>query len=98
MFDPTTSDIIARLEEGKKTLQELAQQTQIAKEEILDRLDYLIEHHFIIKEVIEEHDNDNDSSNIVISANAEKFDSIMKNDERFDGVIDGLTKMDSYLN
>jgi predicted transcriptional regulator len=91
MFDPTTAEIIGHLEEGGKELSELSKLTKLSDNEILDNLSYLIQHNFITKET-------RDSGVIIISADAEKLASIVENDERFDGVIDGLTKMDSYLN
>ena len=34
----------------------------------------------------------------VFTADKEKLNKIMENDENFSGVVDSLTKMDSFLN
>ena len=52
MFDPVTSSILAELEDGEKTCSFLAEQVSISESEVLERLSYLIEHEFIIKQEI----------------------------------------------
>jgi len=90
MFDPVTSSILAELEDGEKDCSLLAQQSSISESEVLERLSYLIEHGFISK--------NSDDKKCLISANAEKLGSIIENSDNFDAAIDGLEKMDSYLN
>ena len=90
MFDPITSEILAELEDGKKECSILAQQFSLSKSELLERLDYLIECEFLTKAV----ENDQCS----ISANTEKLGSLLEDSDAFDGAINGLEKMDSYLN
>ena len=90
MFDPTTASILAELEDGEKECSSLAQQASISESEVLERLSYLIEHGFITK-------NSGDGK-CILAANSEKLTSIVENSENFDGAIDGLEKMDSYLN
>jgi len=90
MFDPTTSSILAELEDGEKECSFLAKQSSISESEVLERLSYLIEHKFISK------NTDNDKC--LLSANSEKLASIIENSDNFDAAIDGLEKMDSYLN
>ena len=90
MFDPITSEILAELEDGKKECSILAQQFTLSESELLERLDYLIECEFLTK-IIE---NDQCS----ISANTEKLGSLLEDSDAFDGAINGLEKMDSYLN
>ena len=51
---------------------------------------YLIECKFLIKTL----ENDQWS----ISANTEKLGSLLEDSDAFDGAINGLEKMDSYLN
>ncbi len=89
MFDPITSSILAELEDGEKTCSFLAKQTSIPESEVLERMFYLIEHEFIIK------NTDGETS---LSANSEKLSSIVESSENFDQTINGLEKMDSYLN
>jgi len=90
MFDPITSSILAELENGEKECSYLAQQSSISENDVLDRLSYLIEYGFIFK-------NSNDGK-LLLSANPEKLNSIVENSDNFDATINGLEKMDSYLN
>ena len=90
MFDPITSSILAELEDGEKQCSFLAQQSSISESEVLERLSYLIEHGFISKNT--------DNGKCLLSANSDKLGSIIENSDNFDAAIDGLEKMDSYLN
>ena len=90
MFDPITSEILAELEDGEKECSILAQQFTLSESELLERLDYLIECEFLTKTI----ENDQCS----ISANTEKLGSLLEASDAFDGAINGLEKMDSYLN
>jgi len=90
MFDPITSTILAELEDGEKECSYLAQQTSVSESEILERLSYLIEHDFVSK--------NSDNGKCALAANSEKLDSIVEHGENFDAAINGLEKMDSYLN
>ena len=90
MFDPTTSSILAELEDGEKECSFLAQQSSISELQVLERLSYLIEHGFISK--------NSDNGKCVLAANSEKLTSIIENGDNFDATISGLEKMDSYLN
>ena len=89
MFDPVTSSILAELEDGEKTCSFLAEKASISESEVLERLSYLIEHEFIIK---------NTDGETTLSANSEKLTSIVESSENFDQTISSLEKMDSYLN
>ena len=89
MFDPVTSSILAELEDGEKTCSFLAEQASISESEVLERLSYLIEHEFIVK---------NTDGETTLSANSEKLTSIVESSENFDQTISSLEKMDSYLN
>ena len=90
MFDPITSEILAELEDGKKECSVLSRQFSMSEFELLERLGYLIECKFLIKTL----ENDQCS----ISANTEKLGSLLEDSDAFDGAINGLEKMDSYLN
>jgi len=90
MFDPITSEILAELEDGEKECSILAQQFTLSESELLERLDYLIKCEFLTKTI----ENDQCS----ISANTEKLGSLLEDSDAFDGAINGLEKMDSYLN
>ena len=90
MFDPITSEILAELEDGKKECSLLSRQFSMSESKLLERFGYLIECKFLIKTL----ENDQWS----ISANTEKLGSLLEDDGAFDGAINGLEKMDSYLN
>ena len=90
MFDPITSEILAELEDGEKECSILAQQFTLSESELLERLDYLIKCEFLTKTI------ENDQCSIF--ANTEKLGSLFEDSDAFDGAINGLEKMDSYLN
>ena len=90
MFDPTTSLILAELEDGEKQCSFLAKQASIPESEVLDRLSYLIEHGFISKSF-------SDGKYLLI-ANLDKLNSIVENNNNFESTISELAKIDSYLN
>lgn len=90
MFDPVTSSILAELEDGEKECPFLAEKSSISENEVFERLSYLIDHGFIFK-------NSNDGK-LIFSANAEKLTQIVENNDTFNATIEGLEKMDSYLN
>jgi hypothetical protein len=90
MFDPDTSEILAELENGGKELQYLIEKLKILEDEIYERLFYLIEYDFVKEEKI--------NNKIIFTADAEKLAKLVEQDENFDDVVDGLAKMDSYLN
>ncbi len=90
MFDPTTSSILAELEDGQKECSFLAEQSFVSESEVLERLSYLIEHGFISK--------NSDDGKCILTANSEKLTSIIEDGDNFDATINSLEKMDSYLN
>ena len=90
MFDPIISEILAELENGKKECSILAQQFSMSESDLLERLDYLIECEFLSKTL--------ENNKCSLSANTEKLGSLLEDSDAFDGAINGLEKMDSYLN
>jgi len=90
MFDPITATILAELENGQKDCSFLAEKSAISEIEVLERLSYLIEHGFI-------HKTSNDGK-LALSANNGKLTQIMENSDTFNTTINGLEKLDSYLN
>jgi len=90
MFDPVTASLIAELENGKQFCEHLAKLFSIPEDEVKERLSYLVDHGFIMKRY--------DGSKTFFEANKEKLSSLVEENDNFDGAIDGLTKMDSYLN
>ena len=81
---------MAKLEDGKKECSILSEEFSMSQSDILQRLDYLIECEFIFKT--------SENEKYFISANNEKLSSLLENNDTFDGAINGLEKMDSYLN
>ena len=90
MFDPIISEILAELENGKKECSVLSQQFSMSEFDLLKRLTYLIEYDFLFKTL--------ENNKCSLSANAEKLGSLLEGSDAFDGAINGLEKMDSYLN
>ena len=90
MFDPVTSSILAELENGEKECSFLAEKSSISESEVSERLSYLLDHGFIFK-------NSNDGKSI-FSANTEKLTQIVENSDTFNATIEGLKKINSYLN
>jgi hypothetical protein len=90
MFDPITSSIIAELENGEKNSQYLAEKSSISEDDVHERLAYLVSHGFIIKNLIGEQS--------IFSADVDKLSKVVEYDENFGAAIEGLEKMDSFLN
>ena len=90
MFDPITSSILAELEDGEKECSFLAEKSSISESEVFERHSYLLDHGFIFK-------NSNNGKSI-FSANTKKLTQIIENSDTFNATIEGLEKMDSYLN
>lgn len=90
MFDPVTSTIIAELEDGEKECSFLANAALVSEGDVRQRLDYLIKTGFIAERA--------DGEKTFFSADAEKLTRLVEQNENFDSAIEGLEKMDSYLN
>ena len=90
MFDPITSEILAELENEGKESSYLSQKSGVSEEEVKKHLSYLLDHGFVEEKI--------ENGKIVFSANGEKLTKIIEHEENFDMAVDGLTKMDSYLN
>jgi len=86
LFDPDVSVILEELESGPKESLFIAKKLEISEDEIKNRLSYLLDHDFVMEK------------NKTYSADADKLNKVLESDKSFDGVVDGLTKMDSYLN
>ncbi len=90
MFDPITSSIIAELEDGEKSSQYLAEKSSVSEHEVGERLSYLTTHGFILEKQIDEQS--------IFSADVDKLAKVVENDKNFGAAIEGLEKMDSFLN
>ena len=90
LFDPITSSIIAELEDGEKNSSYLAEKTSISEFDVRERLSYLVAHGFIIENQIDKQS--------IFSADVDKLSQVLEHDENFGAAIEGLEKMDSFLN
>ncbi len=90
MFDPITSSIIAELEDGEKNSKYLAEKSSISENEVRERLSYLVGHNFILEKRMGEQ--------LIFSADVDKLSRIVEDSENFHAAIEGLEKMDSFLN
>ena len=90
MFDPITSSIIAELEDGEKSSQYLAEKSSVSEHEVGERLSYLTTHGFILEKQVDEQS--------IFSADVDKLAQVVENDKNFGAAIEGLEKMDSFLN
>ncbi len=90
MFDPITSSLIAELEDGEKNLEYLSEKASIPENEVIDRISYLASCGFIFQKQVE--------GRTIFSANIEKLSKVIEDGENFGAAIEGLEKMDSFLN
>ena len=75
---------------GPKPLSELSAASGLSEEQILSNLSYLIKAGVLIKT------SGGDSTRL--AADHAKLSELVESDGNFDAAIDGLTKMDGYLN
>ena len=90
MFDPITSMILAELEDGEKNSLYLSEKSSISEIEVRERLSYLIKCGFIHEKI--------DNGKPTFTANETKLGEIIENGDNFGAAIEGLEKMDSFLN
>ena len=90
MFDPITSSILAEFEDGPKECSYLAEKSSISENEVRERLSYLLEHEFVLEK--------SEHGKSLFYGNTEKLEKIVEHNDNFGATIDGLEKMDSYLN
>lgn len=86
IFNPDVSVVLAELENGGKESTYLAEKLGVSEAEIKNRLEYLMDCGLVKIE------------STIYSVDTEKLASIMESDENYENVMDGLTKLDSYLN
>lgn len=90
LFDMTNSQVIAELEDGEKEISYLSSKSGLSEDEILTNLSYLIKARVIIKSIR--------NHSIFLSADTDRLSELVESDGNFGAAMDGLTKMDSYLN
>jgi DNA-binding transcriptional ArsR family regulator len=90
LFEPDNAEILVELKDGPKPLSVITKKIAISKEELGEKLSFLIEKGFLTKN---EKDNE-----IFYSLNVEKLSRVLENDDNFKNIDDGLAKLDSFLN
>jgi len=90
LFEPDNAEILVELKDGPKPLSVLTKKTAISKEELDEKLSFLIENGFLTKN---EKEND-----IFYSLDVERLSEVLENDNNFKNIDDGLAKLDSFLN
>lgn len=90
LFDADTSKILSELEHDKQSITYLAEKSKLSEESVLEKLSTLLEYGFVAEETI--------NGDKYLRADSTKLASVIENDENFGSAIEGLTKLDSYLN
>jgi len=90
LFDMDNSVVLGELEDGERPLSELSSISDMSEEQILSNLSCLIEAGILHKT--------SKGNSTYLSADHKKLSELVESDGNFDAAIDGLTKMDGYLN
>ncbi len=90
LLDPVTSGLVSSLEGGSRTLAQLCESSGLSAADITERLSYLSEHGLL--------DRTGEGDTVTYAVNAKKIDAVLSRSGHFDGAIDMVTQMDSFLN
>jgi len=90
LFEPDNAEILVELKDGPKTISVLTKKITVSKEELYEKLSFLIEKGFLSKN---EKDNE-----IFYSLDVDRLSKVLENDDNFKNIDDGLAKLDSFLN
>ena len=90
LFEPDNAEILVELKDGPKPLSVLTKKITVSKEELDEKLSFLIEKGFISKNKKE--------NEIFYSLDVDRLSEILENDDNFKNIDDGLAKLDSFLN
>ena len=90
LFEPDNAEILVELKDGPKPLSVLTKKITVSKEELDEKLLFLIEKGFLSKN---EKDNE-----IFYSLDADRLSKVLENNDNFKNIDDGLAKLDSFLN
>ena len=85
LFDEETAPALAALEDGPRHVTHLAELCGMSPDALRERLSYLVECDFLAIQ------------DDMYTADAEKMARMME-EEDYDGIVDSVTVMDSYLN
>ena len=89
LFESDNAEILIELKDGQKSLSTLAKKINISEGKLDEKLSYLIEKGFVVKN---EKDDD-----ILYSLDIEKISKVLEDDNNFKNIDDGLAKIDSFL-
>lgn len=92
LFDPDVSDLLAELEGGPLLLADLAKKAGIAPADVDSRLSYLAEHGYVARRT------DPSTGAVSYEADPSRLAAVMEHDENYRTAVDGLAKLDSFLN
>ena len=90
LLDPEISQILIELENTKQELSYLAKKLNIKTNELEKKLEPLLKNEIVISQ------KQNDK--IIYEIHHDKLSKIIEHDENFNPIINGLTRIDSYLN
>lgn len=90
IFDTDNARIIGLLEDGPKETSDISDKCGIAPGEIMRRIVPLVSAGILVKSA--------DGDAVLISVDMQRLADIVESDDMFDGAIDGLVKLDGYLN
>ncbi len=89
LFDPDVAAVLSLLEGGPRDAASLSAELGVGPGDISGRLSYLVERGYVSRSPGEPP---------VYAADAEKLARAMEDDENYQSAVDGLAKLDSYLN
>lgn len=93
LFDPDVSGLIAELEGGPLPLSDLASRSGVAPGEVDSRLSRLVELGYVSRRA-----DPAAGGGAVYEADASKLAAVMESDENYQTAVDGMAKLDSFLN
>lgn len=97
LFDPDVSGLVAELEGGPLARSDLAARSGVAPEEVDSRLSRLVELGYVSRRADPSAGGGN-SGGAVYEADAAKLAAVMERDENYQSAVDGMTKLDGFLN
>ena len=95
LFDPDVSGLVAELEGGPLALSDLAARSGVAPEEVDSRLSRLVELGYVSRRA---DPSAGGGGGAVYEADAAKLAAVMESDENYQSAVDGMTKLDGFLN
>ena len=87
------SALLAELESGPLPLADLADRAGVSQDEADSRLSRLVGLGYVARR-----DDPSAGGGAVYEADAERLAAVMESDENYESAVDGLTKLDGFLN